>query len=417
MPRNSSGVFSLTVAAFAPGGLIKSSDDNSLFSDIATALTQSLATTGVSTMTGPIKAASGSVAAPSITFGSETNSGIYRKSAGIMGFVIGGNEIAEVSATGIDVDSGLALTVGGTTPPIPNSFVTYAKIQNVAASRLLGNPTGGAAAPSEISLGGGMSFSGTSLVSTANPALFPGYISGLTLSTAGGSGTFGIAAGAANDTNSGGIMVLSAAYTKTTASWAVGSGNGALDTGSIANNTWYHVYLIERTDTGVVDVLFSLQPAAVGPTNPTLPASYTLSRRIGAMLTDSSAHWIKFTQVVDQFIWSIATLDANGTATSSGARTTFAVTVPTGVSVIALFRARMRSSSNNPVLLFTSGFESDQAASETFIGDLQDGTAAAGAIGDYARITNTSGQLFWRATNTGAVFYVSTYGWIDTRGK
>lgn len=49
---------------------------------------------------------------------------------------------------------------------ILNSSVTYAKIQNVAANRLLGNPTGSAAAPSEISLGTGLSFSGTTLNST-----------------------------------------------------------------------------------------------------------------------------------------------------------------------------------------------------------------------------------------------------------
>ena len=47
--------------------------------------------------------------------------------------------------------------------------VTYAKIQNVAASSLLGNPTGAPASASEITLGNGLSFSGTTLqVSTTN---------------------------------------------------------------------------------------------------------------------------------------------------------------------------------------------------------------------------------------------------------
>jgi len=50
-----------------------------------------------------------------------------------------------------------------TTAAIADANVTYAKIQNVAASRLLGNPTVGAAAPSEISLGAGLVFSGTTL--------------------------------------------------------------------------------------------------------------------------------------------------------------------------------------------------------------------------------------------------------------
>ena len=62
-------------------------------------------------------------------------------------------------------------------------------------------------------------------------ALLAGVLYGLTLSAAGSSASFGIAAGAASG------MVLGSAYTKTTSSWAVGSGNGALDTGAIANNT------------------------------------------------------------------------------------------------------------------------------------------------------------------------------------
>jgi hypothetical protein len=57
-----------------------------------------------------------------------------------------------------------------------NSQVTYGKIQNVAATRLLGNPTGTAAAPSEISLGTGLSFSGTTLNATG------GTVTGVTAS-------------------------------------------------------------------------------------------------------------------------------------------------------------------------------------------------------------------------------------------
>ena len=77
MSRSATGVYTLPVAAFLPGGVIKSSDHNDNYSDIATALTQSLATTGVSSMTGPVKAAAGSSAAPSYAFASDTATGLY----------------------------------------------------------------------------------------------------------------------------------------------------------------------------------------------------------------------------------------------------------------------------------------------------------------------------------------------------
>jgi hypothetical protein len=154
---------------------------------------------------------------------------------------------------------------------------------------------------------------------------------------------------------------------------------------------------------------------------PALPSGWTAKQCLGSFLTDGSALIRAMTQIGDKFTCSIAALDANGTATASGARTVLALSVPTGVAVNALFRARLRSSSNNnnPVLLFTSLLESDQAPSETAapFGDLQDGSSAAGTAGDFERLTNTSAQIAWRASNTGAVFYVSTYGWRDPRRR
>lgn len=51
---------------------------------------------------------------------------------------------------------------------IGNAQVLYAKIQNVTGQRLLGNPTTTAAAPSEISLGAGLTFTGTVLNTVNN---------------------------------------------------------------------------------------------------------------------------------------------------------------------------------------------------------------------------------------------------------
>ncbi len=77
MSRNSSGTYTLPIAPYQPGTVISSSDMNTNLNDIALALTQSLATTGVSTMTGPVRLADGAAASPSLTTGSDSGTGWY----------------------------------------------------------------------------------------------------------------------------------------------------------------------------------------------------------------------------------------------------------------------------------------------------------------------------------------------------
>jgi hypothetical protein len=71
----------------------------------------------------------------------------------------GASVTAKLSAFTGDVTK----AAGGTALSISNNAVSYAKLQNASASRLIGNPTGAAAAVSEIGLGGGLTFSGSNL--------------------------------------------------------------------------------------------------------------------------------------------------------------------------------------------------------------------------------------------------------------
>ena len=48
----------------------------------------------------PLSAANGTVTSPSITFDSDTNTGIYRPAADTLGFVEGGNEVIRITSTG-----------------------------------------------------------------------------------------------------------------------------------------------------------------------------------------------------------------------------------------------------------------------------------------------------------------------------
>jgi hypothetical protein len=80
-----------------------------------------------------------------------------------------------------------------------------------------------------------------------------------------------IAAATARDSTDTYNMVLSALTAKDiTSAWAVGSSAGFLDTGSVANTTYY-VYLIKRLDTNVVDAI-----ASTSSSSPTLPTNYTV---------------------------------------------------------------------------------------------------------------------------------------------
>lgn len=132
---------------------------------------------------------------------------------------------------------------------------------------------------------------GTNATKAVTPAglYFPtGHLYGLTLTNNAGStaNKIDIAAGTARDDSDTYNMVLGAAITAkdVTSSWAVGSSAGGLDTGSVGNNTYY-VWLIKRTDTGVVDVLFSLSSTA-----PTMPTNYTAKRLIGSFARVSASN-------------------------------------------------------------------------------------------------------------------------------
>lgn len=70
---------------------------------------------------------------------------------------------------------------------------------------------------------------------------------------------------------------------------AATTGVDALDTGSLANSTWYHVFLI--SDGTTVSGLLSLSA-----TSPTMPTGYTMAQRFGAVQTDGSAHFYRTIQ-------------------------------------------------------------------------------------------------------------------------
>lgn len=110
MPRNGSGTMSVP-NSFSSGTPISSSQVNANFTDVASELTGSLPRDGQAAMTGQLKAASGSAAAPGVTFGSDTDTGFYRKASGTIGIVSDGTEVGTISSTGI-TDANSVAVVG-----------------------------------------------------------------------------------------------------------------------------------------------------------------------------------------------------------------------------------------------------------------------------------------------------------------
>lgn len=244
------------------------------------------------------------------------------------------------------------------------------------------------------------------------------YLAGLTMSTAGSSTTMTVAAGEATNSTNSHVMMLAASRAKTTAAWAVGTAVGGLDTGTIANNTWYHFYLIKRIDTDVEDVVFS-----TNATTPTLPTNYTLYRGIGKGKTNGSGQWTAFVQDGDYFQWldSVNDVSATNPGTAAVNRT---LSVPTGANVVAHIQVAVTNtgSGGNVFSLFTDPAISDIAAasgaSDTSIAT----NAAGGSINCVANLrvrTNTSGQIRSRISYSDAnvAIRINTLGWFDRRGR
>ncbi len=109
MARNGSGTFTIPNTHVA-GTTITAAALNQNNSDVASELTNSVAADGQTTMTAPLKAASGTVALPGYTFGSDTDSGWYRIGANNLGLALGGSKVLDAAASGIAITGTLSAT-------------------------------------------------------------------------------------------------------------------------------------------------------------------------------------------------------------------------------------------------------------------------------------------------------------------
>jgi hypothetical protein len=241
-----------------------------------------------------------------------------------------------------------------------------------------------------------------------------GYLYGLTMANdTGGDPVNNIIfdAGSSGSDGTSAVLMTSAIplTKKLNAAWVAGTGNGMLDTGSVADGT-YHCYQIQRSDTGNVDFLASLSP-----TTPAMPTNYDRKRRIGSIIR-SSGSILAFFQRGDDFVLATAVADST-TSTLSGSAVTHAVTVPSGIVVRAKVMASLVLGSTACYALVTSLSSVDAPASQinATVGGNVSGQTDVDEIDVY---TNASSQIRYRGTAaTVSSFNITTRGWTDTRGR
>ena len=106
------------------------------------------------------------------------------------------------------------------------------------------------------------------------------------------------------------------------------SGANGLDSGSVANSTWYYSYVIYNpSGSGTIAGLWSVQTSCAAVT---LPSGYTACARVGANKTDGSSNFFRVAQYGKraQYVEATGTNTADLPLITSGAVGTFSSTNP-----------------------------------------------------------------------------------------
>jgi len=191
-----------------------------------------------------------------------------------------------------------------------------------------------------------------------------------------------------------------------------GGRSGGRSSSSISNTTW-HVFVI-----GVLgqqpDILLhdGVDPSAV------LPMGYTAWRRIGSVLRSSGAI-LGFVQHGDRFLLKAAVENINNTADHTTA-VLAALTVPTGVSVVALLSVRVNDNGTSGTGVYlNSPLQDDVEPGGSPPGLTIAGRNANAALwqGGLQIVTNTSAQIRYESSHADVDTTIVTSGWIDLRGR
>jgi hypothetical protein len=213
-------------------------------------------------------------------------------------------------------------------------------------------------------------------------------------------------AGKCADSTNVAYMAASALTKRLDAAWAVGTNQGGLFSGAIANTT-YHCFIIMRPDTGVVDAGFDTSVTAANR-----PASYTYYRRVGSIIRSGGAIGA-FIQTGDSFFWNNSAPTPDYDSSGNRAKAALALNVPSGIRVEAVLNPSLTSDSTDATMTFYDG-------ANTSAGFMIACTVESSLLGRtdqmVQQFTNTSAQIQLAIAGFPFAARIRTSGWIDTRG-
>lgn len=212
-------------------------------------------------------------------------------------------------------------------------------------------------------------------------------------------------------------MTLASALTKKLdETWAIGTNQGMLASGAALANTTYHIFLIKRPDTGVVDIAADSSVTGANLAANT-NAAYTKKRRIGSIIRYGDLI-VQFRQDGDTFtlMYPVRDLQQAAPGTSAVLRT---LTVPAGLKVQVIGSAMAGGHATQYARLLVSDPDTSdtdpggamQTAMQPSVGEGVFG------VGTYGCYTDTASQVRTRLDYSDATTSITltTFGWVDDR--
>lgn len=209
-----------------------------------------------------------------------------------------------------------------------------------------------------------------------------------------------VALGQARDSTNVNDIVLGAGVTINA---AVNGVNG-LDIGTLANTSWYAVYVISASSNYYpVATLISLSGTA-----PYLPFGYDSFRRIGWVRTDGSAHFLKFFQTA-RTIWYDALITAvNALGTVAYVSADLSTSVPSTSQVVMLNWSLVPNTAANSALFRPTGSTSTTNITVTAP------VAAKASAGQLSANTSALQALDYRTTEASDALTLKVTGYVDS---